>query len=269
MMRKSKLFKITNAIIILIIAAYIVSAQFSIFIVQNISMEKTLYSGDIVLVLNKNMNFFNKRYNLFRVKRNDILIFHKLDTTIFRIEPHFYIKRCVGIPNDIIKNKSYIVKNNANNIFYKDGLFCTKVNTKRNNQEISQENPAQIRFVDSISLRYWEYPRINSFSKIQNHFWTTLQASKISKDINSPIFESSFIAFKDSSSVLNNISSSIIQKDYFFLLGDNINHSQDSRHWGCISEENIYGKAIIVICSIDGSFNGEIAFKKKRFFLNI
>ena len=49
---------------------------------------------------------------------------------------------------------------------------------------------------------------------------------------------------------INNISSSelidlTVPKNQFFLLGDNIENSIDSRSYGLISEANIVGKAVI------------------------
>jgi len=37
---------------------------------------------------------------------------------------------------------------------------------------------------------------------------------------------------------------SIFKLDYYFVLGDNLLHSMDSRHLGLIKEEDIIGKVI-------------------------
>ncbi|MDI6766330.1 MAG: signal peptidase I [Bacteroidota bacterium] len=41
-----------------------------------------------------------------------------------------------------------------------------------------------------------------------------------------------------------------IEKDYLFVLGDNIQHSYDSRHWGFLNQDKIVGKAIMIYWSI-------------------
>jgi len=41
------------------------------------------------------------------------------------------------------------------------------------------------------------------------------------------------------------------KQDYYFMLGDNRNASNDSRYWGFVPEENIIGKAVLVLFSWD------------------
>ena len=44
-----------------------------------------------------------------------------------------------------------------------------------------------------------------------------------------------------------------VEKDYFFMMGDNRDNSLDSRFWGFVPDDLIIGKAILVYWSWDES----------------
>ena len=43
----------------------------------------------------------------------------------------------------------------------------------------------------------------------------------------------------------------VFQKNYYFVGGDNVMYSQDSRYWGLLPEEYIVGKATRIWKSVD------------------
>ncbi len=53
------------------------------------------------------------------------------------------------------------------------------------------------------------------------------------------------------------------KKNYYFIIGDNLQKSNDSRFWGPIPEENIIGKAVIILFNYNnGKFCWDRFLKK-------
>ena len=58
-----------------------------------------------------------------------------------------------------------------------------------------------------------------------------------------------------------------IQKDYYFMIGDNRDASLDSRFWGYVPDDHILGKPVFVWMSIQGLFeDGDRKFRWDRMF---
>ena len=70
-------------------------------------------------------------------------------------------------------------------------------------------------------------------------------------------YEGAAIEIVSGAILINGIADSLFtfKNDYYFLLGDNRRYSEDSRKWGFVPEQNIIGKAALVLVSRDQQAN--------------
>lgn len=69
--------------------------------------------------------------------------------------------------------------------------------------------------------------------------------------INGETLKEGYVQFLDPSSVFDRYGPLRVPARQYFVLGDNRDNSQDSRFWGCIPEENLLGKPIIIYWSFE------------------
>ena len=202
-----------------------------------------------------------------KVNRNDVLVFNfpysagwdKLDMNL----NVYYLKRCVGLPDDTfsIENGVYKVNN------YPDSLGCYF-----RQQELSHMSHGD--FQDAI-WNSFPFDTVHYQWNIKNFgplYIPAAGAMIVIDTLNIRLYQrlieyetDKHIFVRDSSVYLGDemIKEYTFCLNYYFMAGDNIFNSQDSRYWGMLPEDCIIGKAAIITKSID-QLTGK--YRWKRFF---
>ena len=258
----------------------------SIIKIPSDSMEPAVMTGDFIIAnklipgprIFKNIRQIRvdgkvqtKRFNGIRkVNRNDILVFNfpysagwdKLDMDL----NVYYLKRCVALPDDTFSIENGIYKVND----YSDSLGCFF-----RQQELAHKS--QCDFQDAI----W-----NSFPFDTVHYQWNIKdfgplyipaaGAVIAIDtLNVRLYQrlieyetDRHLFIRDSSVYLGGdmIKEYTFRLNYYFMAGDNIFNSQDSRYWGMLPEDCIIGKAAIITKSVNPLTR---KFRWDRFFKKI
>lgn len=241
---------------------------FASFKIPSDSMQPEIESGDIAVVWKPSMGMrlFNilgslegKQPKIYRVlkfkeaEREDVMVFnYPYSRGLDKISMHimnYYIKRCVALPGDtisIIDGYYYVSgyqgflgdlksqkkwSNVSEKILRRKNLWNTYPNDSLLNWNVKDFGPLFIPkrdteiFIDSI------------------HY--TLYKKLIEWETNDQLF---FYTEKNCFYLGNKpISNYRFQHDYYFMAGDNVNSSQDSRYWGVVPDVFIVGRVAFIL----------------------
>lgn len=253
------------AIVIIGINSFLISS----FKIPSDSMEPTLLIGDNIIVskitpgpriyniinaVHKKVNI--KRINIKHIKRNDIIVFNypyaeSWEHINFNIMK-FYIKRCIGLPGDTLS--------------IQDGYYSINgVSDVIGNQEGQREiGNLRKEHLEKAHL-YYTYPEDSTLSWNVHNFgdlYIPKRNDILTMNRENAILYHKIIEWEQSveleidslDRVLLNgeqIHQYKFQQNYYFVTGDFIINSQDSRYWGLLPEEFIIGKAWFIWKSID------------------
>jgi signal peptidase I len=285
-LKKAKKALIHGGLIVftaLILAIILRVFFFSSFKVPSSSMEPAIVAGDFIIV-NKQIpgpriikNFFSlqegekpdiTRLSGFRkISRNDVLVFNLPYQGDFT-QPDlnvYYTKRCIALPGDtlLIDNGYYQVKD-----------FSDILGNYENQLELSAR--PDVSFNPNI---YNCFPHDPAYSWNVKHFGTLYLPEKgcrLALDTlnvklyRNPIqyetgkslrIENGYILLGDS--IIDNYT---FRQNYYFMSGDHVMDSADSRYWGLLPEDHIIGKVAFIWKSKD-IHSGK--YRWKRFFKTV
>jgi signal peptidase I len=241
---------------------------FSSFKVPTPSMEPAILAGDYILVnklaygarLPKNFNFMKGgKFETFRVKgfskvkRNDVVVFNFPYPDWWGIGWDlnlYYVKRCVALPGDTF----YIDK----------GIYKVK-----NCPDVPGNYEAQRRF-SKVRTEEIRPETFHCFPNSEDYHWTVklfgplyvpckgdtlaIDSKNIALYRNLIRYETDReIYLKNDTVYLDNdpLQSYVFHQNYYFMAGDLVFDSRDSRYWGLLPEDHIVGKATVIWQSKD------------------
>jgi len=242
-------FSLLRSTIQIIIATILLAVLLKMFVLDAIhipspSMQSTLMVGDYVFV-NKliygahisdlpfvKAGTFSFHFPKIRdVRCGDVVVFELPDVNKegSSSQSVYFVKRCIAVSGDEIMMQNGVVSVNGIPMPLPEHA-TPPVSQKDNIGPIVVPRKGDVVHLTSTNYRHW--------------------AQVIER-------EGHTIALSTSGDVtIDGVPSSIytIQKNYIFVLGDNRDHSYDSRYWGFLPEENLVGEAMMIYWSTDPSF---------------
>ena len=257
------------------------------FRIPSDSMEPTLLAGDNILVNKWVMGgrIFNiwdaidgKEVKISRlpalgkIKRNDVLVFNfpypaRWDSIGLNLMS-YYVKRCVALPGDTfeIKKAHYRVRGcetSLGNVESQDALMRMAANGTEKDYGIVMSGYPYNGLVNWDIINFGPlYLPARGDDIEMNPKHVALYRNAIEWEQNKKLL------LRGDTVLLND---SVIRyyrfkENYYFMTGDKVMNSQDSRYWGLLPEPFIVGKAVRVWKSVD---RGTDEIRWKRIFRKI
>ena len=243
------------------------------FKIPSDSMEPVLIAGDNILVNKCVMGgrLFNiwdaledKEINIYRlpslgkIKRNDVVVFNfpyleqRWDSIAFRVMK-YYVKRCVALPGDTfeIKRGHYKVHGCTSalgNVEAQDRLMQIIERGREGDYGIVMSGYPYSDIVD------WNIVSFGPLYLPAKGDVIEMSSKHVALYRNAIEWEQKKKLFLRGDTILLNdsvIRTYRFKENYYFVAGDKVMNSQDSRYWGLLPERFIVGKAVRIWKSVD------------------
>jgi signal peptidase I len=248
-----------TVLVTLLVALFLKSFVVEAFRIPSGSMEETLQVGDFLLVNKLAYGIRTPRFipltsftiptlymPLFKhVQRGDVLVFEfpgSSDTGELD-RPVNYIKRCIGLPGDVVEIQDGQV--------FVNGVSLGAPPTARVNDGSGISHRRSPLFPWGAGFTEDHYGPLRVPKKGDRveltadnlSFWRSL----ILREGHALAVDSQGVVLVDGKPT----TSYFVQSNYYFVMGDNRRNSLDSRYWGFVPEENLIGEALLVYWSWD------------------
>jgi len=270
-LKEARFYGILFCVVIILAIAMRVFLFTSIIKIPSGSMEPAVLTGDYIIA-NKQIpgprvfrNFRQIRINgkvqtkrfkgTHNVRRSDVLVFNfpysagwdKIDMDL----NVYYLKRCVALPGDTfsIENGMYRVKNRPDSL---GCVFRQRELSQMTRNDFSEEIWKCFPF-DTVHYQW----NIKDFGPL----YVPVSGATIKLDSLNYLLYKNLVEYEtDKTLSIRNglvylddkmINDYTFKMNYYFMAGDFIFDSRDSRYWGLLPEDCIIGKAVIVVWSKD------------------
>ncbi|MDX2064115.1 MAG: signal peptidase I [Fimbriimonadaceae bacterium] len=228
--------------VFLLIRPYVLQA----FVIPSGSMWPALYVNDLI-VLNKAIYRFTKP------KAGDIVVFRPNRHALSPRDMHpdgeakiDYIKRCIGVPGDLIEIRNGELYRNGTKVdeWYRNYSTCNDPNpaacenfSAMSKEEVARRTPANFKLVEKngqINPVNWTEFDVNS---------QLAMSRNVSEGLPYNIAPDFAVVTPEEGERLKRMPAVKIPAGHYLFMGDNRNYSFDGRAWGIVPEKNIVGKA--------------------------
>ena len=254
---------------------------FTTFHIPSDSMYPALQAGDNVLV-NKwitGARIYNiwdaledKEVKIHRlpgvgkIKRNDVLVFNfpypaKKDSLAMDVML-YYVKRCIALPGDTleIRNGFYRIRGTGEELGNMAAQRRISALTENDSRGVVMESFPWSKRLGWTIKEFGPLPvpakgQVVSLDSISILFYQHIIRYEQKKEL----------SLRDKLIYLGDIREYRFKENYYFVSGDNMENSRDSRYWGLLPESYIVGKATRIWKSkdpADGHIRWDRVFKK-------